>query len=1199
MERLSLPGRALLFLLIFVISRSEVDAGPLLWRQKRTWIPPPKMLIENVDYRNEPFIARIFSDEQANLPVRYSLKGKGATENPENLFVVDPDTGLIRLTDILDREKIPEYNLLGVAKYLDGSNAETNLPLRFKVQDENDCTPVFGQMSPGAVKELSPAETYIMTINATDDDEPGNPNSQIKYTIVDQKPAGESMFYISPQGELFVRRAALDRETQDAYMLTIEGTDLNGAINGNTGTGTVVVNILDVNDNLPVLEKDSYEGSIEENTANMEVMRFKAIDADLEYTDNWLAQYEIISGNEAGYFSIETDPKTNEGVLMLNKAVDYEELQELDLKVAVANKAPFYLSGGGGGGAGGGGGGAGGGGGGAGGGAVGGGAGGGASGAGGGGGWAGGGGGGAWGGGTGTGGGFGITGTGYGKTYPVKISVKNQPEGPKFSPKVKAIPLSEDIKKINLKSVIGKYPATDEDTKKPAQNVRYAKGYDPDNWLIVDEKTAEIKLNKIPDRESKYLVNGTYVAEVLCMTQDMPSKTSTGTIAIQVEDFNDHCPQLTSTSQTVCTDDDSLVITARDDDSYPNGVPFMFNIIPESAKEQWKVERLNDTTAILRVQKPLWPGLHEVTVEIKDQQGYACPDKQVLNVKACTCTVDKECHSKAREAKGAVFGAPGIGLLLLGLLMLLLVPLLLLFCTCGGAGAGGIAGGFADIPFDTKEHLIAYHTEGQGEDKEVPLMHPAADLDNGFSKTGCAPVPVGTGLLSTSTIGGGASSFFQGNDLMEMDYMTKRETIDKDQGSSFLRFERAEGDIYDGIALPDYYLKDFFAQKASCAAGNEATKEDLLAFNFEGHGSPVGSVGCCSLLEADNDLEFLNNLGPKFKTLAEICRGPEVEPEVSVPPPQPKAEHTTMTSVVTNSALSVSSLPPPSSHVEKHVVTETSRTATLPSVTVRENAVIPNQAYVIQQPVYLAPTPVLQTTQYVMEPQVHSTVLVSELPSVSNMQTMYVVDGVPGPESMIMKERVVTGPAVGGVVSSSVGTGQVVREGLVGVNSGLVGMKNLYGSQNLILLEGAGSGGQFLQNGTLQKRDLSGSQKILLVDGQMASGQVIPGGSSWVQQGSLHRGNLSGSQNIHIVDGQGASGLVVQTGTSGLTQGVLQAGQLSGMQSAVFAEQNVSSRPSGVMGLSGGSFQVSGFPVSEKVITKEKKVVSLQKIATE
>lgn len=47
---------------------------------------------------------------------------------------------------------------------------------------------------------------------------------------------------------------------------------------------------------------------------------------------------------------------------------------------------------------------------------------------------------------------------------------------------------------------------------------RYAKGLDPDNWLTIDPLTAEIKLNKMPDRESPYLVNGTYIAKVLCIT---------------------------------------------------------------------------------------------------------------------------------------------------------------------------------------------------------------------------------------------------------------------------------------------------------------------------------------------------------------------------------------------------------------------------------------------------------------------------------------------------------------------------------------------------------------------------------------------------------------------------------------------------------------------------------------------------------
>lgn len=42
------------------------------------------------------------------------------------------------------------------------------------------------------------------------------------------------------------------------------------------------------------------------------------------------------------------------------------------------------------------------------------------------------------------------------------------------------------------------------------------------------------------------------------------------------------------------------------------------------------------------------------------------------------------------------------------------IPLLLFFCLCGGAAA---IGDFKAIPFDTKQQLISYHTEGQGEDK--------------------------------------------------------------------------------------------------------------------------------------------------------------------------------------------------------------------------------------------------------------------------------------------------------------------------------------------------------------------------------------------------------------------------------------------------------------------------------------------------
>ncbi len=47
---------------------------------------------------------------------------------------------------------------------------------------------------------------------------------------------------------------------------------------------------------------------------------------------------------------------------------------------------------------------------------------------------------------------------------------------------------------------------------------RYAKLRDDDNWFIIDEKTGDIRLNKLPDRESKYLVNGTYYAKIISIT---------------------------------------------------------------------------------------------------------------------------------------------------------------------------------------------------------------------------------------------------------------------------------------------------------------------------------------------------------------------------------------------------------------------------------------------------------------------------------------------------------------------------------------------------------------------------------------------------------------------------------------------------------------------------------------------------------
>lgn len=1125
-------------------AEARLQHSVALHRQKREWIVPPQILEENVDYTKRDFIAKIRSDKEdvqmKNL--RYSLRGVGADQEPFNLFVVNPETGFVRITGILDRESISQYNLSGIALFTDGSIAENDIGLRIKVKDQNDNPPVFGAMSAGAVDELSDVGTEVMKLNCFDADEPGNPNSQIKYEIVDQQPTGQSMFRVENDGRVVVANSNLDRETIDQYVLLVKASDLNGAPGGNAATGTVTIKINDVNDNVPTLG-GPYEASIEENTEKVEVMRLKVSDLDLKGTDNWEGDCYIASGNEAGYFSIHMDPKTNEAVLMLDKAVDYEDVKDLNLGIGVANKAPFHPSvsggsqgatinfGGSGGGAGGGGGGAGG----------------------------------------GSGGGIGGASGSAGGTgasswsasgvplYNVNIKVKNQPEGPKFFPGTKAIPISEG-KAFDSTEVIARYPAIDSDTGKEATNVKYIKASDPDNWLTIDEKTGAIRMNKAPDRESKYLVNGTYYAKVLSITQDLPSKTATGTIAIQVEDFNDHCPTLVSNVQTLCTDKDAVLVTAKDEDAPPNGAPFDFSIVPEGTTGKWTVEYMNDTTAIFRTHEKLWPGPYELMVEVKDQQGLKCPDPQKLQVDVCTCKDQGGCDrtTTGGAKKGSRLGPAGIGLLFLGLLALLLIPLLLLLCKCGAAG---MAGAFTDMPFDTKEHLISYHTEGQGEDRDVPIMGPAENVDGmmGFmSKDSmavgamhAAGLGVGAGaagfLESTSTMGG------RGYNEMEMDYMNSIRRSD-----AYLSRDMA-GD-FDGMAISDGYLCEYYSQKSRVLDG--LAKDDPMVYDYEGKGSPVGSVGCCSILEDQNDLEFLNDLGPKFTTLAQICGAKKTEipapapaPAPLPPPPKPIMDRTEVVSSSTN-ILNTGNI----ATNRVNTVNVASNMAAASSTRVENVLVTDNRPTMITS-VQPAPTLLMQPQPmyYMVEPQ-PSTVLLAERPAMT--QGMYVLNSAPVAEGMVVQGA--------NVAANTLTRGErmvlVDRGGSAqALNTGMLHTSNLSGSQ-LLLVDGGATSGQVLQ-GTLQ-RGVAGSQGLMFVDGQ--GGQVI--------QGSINRGisTHGGSQNVFYVENKGGSSVV---------QGGLQKGMASTSGSLI-----------GDVGIGGSSVKITQNPSSHKVVVQERKVVTTQSV---
>ncbi|XP_060769683.1 desmoglein-2-like protein [Neoarius graeffei] len=931
----------------------------VLHRQKRSWIIPPKKLFENVDYTKEDFIAKIRSDEEVRTNITYSLIGPGVDQG---LFTVNPKTGFVQIHGILDREKTAEYKLKGRATLSNGELAEKDIDLNIIVLDQNDNPPVFNMEVIGSVDELSAEGTYVIVITATDADEQGTERSRISYEVVQQEPAGVMMFKVErSSGQIIVKMNTLDREAHETYKLIITGTDMYKSSSSSsqdkslTGTGTVVITLNDVNDNIPVLEKPYYEGSVEENTINVEVMRFLAIDKDKIHTENWEAVYTIISGNEAGYFNISTDSQTNEGVLVLIKELDYELLKEIRLEVVVRNKAAYHKS------------------------VV----------------------------------------IGKPKVYPFKIKVINVPEGPRFNPIVKTVYISEDRTTINLKKVIATYTATDSDTQLTATNIRYVK-VDAHNWVTIDEKTAEIRLVKYPDYESKYLINGTYYIKILGITNDFPAKTATGTLAIQVQDFNDHCPVLTSSVETLCYGKKVMYVTAMDEDRYPNAEPFQFTVVTKETKENWNVERLNETTVILRSQTLLWPGYYTVALSVQDQQGKSCQPVQKLQVTVCTCTEAQVCQPKTRTSLSNVLGARGVLALLLGILLLLLIPVLLMLCECGGAAT---LGKFQAFPFEQKQQLISYHTEGQGEDKELSLLCLTSPKVDGGSKeqvgAGCGACEgwnkygwesrEGWNKHGWESREGWNKHGWESREGWNKHGWESREGWNKHGWESKHRVKHDADHVdnliavtegcsehsahaFDYMAVSETFLGNYFSNKALDMVKEEASANQLLRFDDETCNSVTGSLeDLCDYIDDENNLDFLDYLGPQFKRLAEICCGSAIKLEASSTSMPPKAVssssqmgikveeavggvHSEATSVFASSSSSTTQIAQTTNSRECILTGGTTSAATV------------GQILPVQQPtVYLSSTPM-----YVVE-QHHPTFLISSpTPSVQESNVVLV-----------------------------------------------------------------------------------------------------------------------------------------------------------------------------------------------------------------
>lgn len=262
----------------------------------------------------------------------------------------------------------------------------------------------------------------------------------------------------------------------------------------------------------------------------------------------------------------------------------------------------------------------------------------------------------------------------------------------------------------------------------------------------------------------------------------------------------------------------------------------------------------------------------------------------------------------------------------------------------------------------------------------------------------------------------------------------------------------------------------------------------MLVYDYEGRGSPAGSVGCCSLLENDNDLSFLSDLGPKFKTLAEICRGSalvteSVDARVSIPPPRPVSPVR----------------PSTSSHTHVHTHSETIRDRDHVTNSFNASNIASGSSTMIQEETVTERSHGLATVQdKIMVPS--QTVLVQQPTMYYTAQPMYVVE--PKPQMVLVA-----------------GGGQQAV-GQVGLSQGLVQVSGLQAPQGMILVDSQVGGSTARQSqGTVTR-----SRQVLVENGSSGGERVAQALKGFVQ---THRG----------VAGQGleVSGHGRQVKSSGVT----------------------------------------------------------------
>uniref|UniRef100_A0A2K6KKT1 Protocadherin beta 10 n=1 Tax=Rhinopithecus bieti TaxID=61621 RepID=A0A2K6KKT1_RHIBE len=252
------------------------------------------------------------------------------SDGNKQYLLLDSHTGNLLTNEKLDREKLcgpKEPCMLYFQILMDDPFQIYRVQLR--VRDINDHSPVFQDKETVLKISENTAEGTVFRLERAQDPD-GGPNGIQNYTI-----SPNSFFHVkiggSDEGMIYpelVLDKALDREEQGEFSLTL--TALDGGSPPRSGTSTIGIVILDVNDNAPQFAQALYETQAPENSP-IGFLIFKVSAEDIDSGVNAEVSYSFFDASENIRTTFQINPFSGE--IFLRELLDYELVNSYEINI--------------------------------------------------------------------------------------------------------------------------------------------------------------------------------------------------------------------------------------------------------------------------------------------------------------------------------------------------------------------------------------------------------------------------------------------------------------------------------------------------------------------------------------------------------------------------------------------------------------------------------------------------------------------------------------------------------------------------------------------------------------------------------------------------------------------------------------------------------------------------------------------------